>query len=111
MKFIQDYDVILVKTPQPNADSIGPLVNQGLAGPVDRGVHRRGSLSTPLHHHHHHGGASTTQHHPSFVHTSQRGSLAKIHDMNKEAPITKVQSQVRLMLIIKHTLLATLYAK
>ena len=39
-------------------------------------------------------GGSQTGHHPSFVHTSQRGSLAKIHDMNKEAPITKVQSQV-----------------
>jgi len=73
-------------------DSIGPLVNQGLTGSVDRGVNRRGSLSTPLHHHHH--GGSSTQHHPSFAHSSQRGSLAKIHDMNKEAPITKVQSQI-----------------
>ena len=42
--------MILVKTPQPNADSIGPLVNQGLAS-IDRGQVRRGSLSTPLHHH------------------------------------------------------------
>jgi len=66
-------------------DSIGPLLNQG-HGPVERGI-RRGSLSTPLHHH-------TSGHHPTFAHSSQRGSLAKIHDMNKEAPITKVQSQI-----------------
>ena len=81
--------MILVKTPQPSADSIGPLLNQG-HGPVERGI-RRGSLSTPLHHH-------TSGHHPPFAHSSQRGSLAKIHDMNKEAPITKVQSQVTQLL-------------
>lgn len=66
-------------------DSIGPLVGQ--SNNLTHGTVRRGSLSTTPYH-------PGTQH-PAFGnHGSQRGSLAKIHDMNKEAPITKVQSQI-----------------
>ena len=81
---IQDYDVILVKNPptQPSQDTIGPLsqINQ----PVDHRINpqiRRGSVG-PI--------GMTSGTFPG----GQRGSLAKIHDMKNEAPITKVHTQV-----------------